>query len=109
MGSKYERQVQEIEKEISQIPEVSAQKSKYTMDAEQELCSGALYAMHNKTLWSMVYNSIRVVIFSNWLNLLMPLGPLAIIVEIWTDHRVSCSRSFNRSSFNFFFVVYAEM
>ncbi|KAM7269717.1 hypothetical protein ACFE04_025214 [Oxalis oulophora] len=33
-----------------------------------------------------VYNSIKTVVFSNKLNLLMPFGPLAILVSSWKGH-----------------------
>nr|ACU18049.1 unknown [Glycine max] len=34
----------------------------------------------------MIYRSIQVVVFSNKLNLLMPFGPLAILVQKLTGH-----------------------
>ncbi|KAK4275248.1 hypothetical protein QN277_018364 [Acacia crassicarpa] len=67
-----ERPVQEIENESPRIPEISAQKSESTT--------------HQKTLRRIVCNSVKIVIFSNRLNLLLPLGPLAIIVERLTNH-----------------------
>lgn len=36
-----------------------------------------------------VVNSIRVVFFSNKLNLLAPFGPLAVVVDVSTRHHVS--------------------
>ncbi|XP_054818143.1 vacuolar cation/proton exchanger 5 isoform X2 [Prosopis cineraria] len=86
MDSLNERPVQEIENESPHIPERSAQNSESTKEAEQGSCSGALYATHQRTLRSMVFNSIQIVMFSNRLNLLMSLGPLAIIVEKLTNH-----------------------
>ncbi|KAI9115654.1 hypothetical protein K1719_013323 [Acacia pycnantha] len=64
MDSLNERPVQEIENESPHIPEISSQKSESTT--------------HQKTLRSIVYNNVKIVIFSNRLNLLCPLGPLAI-------------------------------
>lgn len=40
-------------------------------------------------LGNSVFDSIRIVVFSNKLNLLMPFGPLAVLVHILTDHNVS--------------------
>ena len=40
-------------------------------------------------LAGMIYRSIQVVVFSNKLNLLMPFGPLAILVQKLTGHLVS--------------------
>ena len=40
-------------------------------------------------LGSAVFMSIRIVVFSNKLNFLMPFGPLAVLIHILTDHNVS--------------------
>jgi Ca2+:H+ antiporter len=41
-------------------------------------------------MWrNVVYKSIKTVIFSNKLNVLIPFGPLAILVHILTGHNVS--------------------
>jgi len=56
--------------------------------------SGESLTVHRETLAGIVYRSIQVVIFSNKLNLLMPFGPLAILVQKLTAHLVS------RSSYN---------
>jgi len=45
----------------------------------------------HETLAGIVFRSIQVVIFSNKLNLLMPFGPLAILVQKLTAHLVSWS------------------
>ncbi|KAK7289660.1 hypothetical protein RIF29_03470 [Crotalaria pallida] len=48
--------------------------------------SRELQATHNEMLVGIIFKSIRLVVFSNRLNLLMPFGPLAILVEKLTDH-----------------------
>ncbi|KAE9598577.1 putative calcium/proton exchanger [Lupinus albus] len=48
--------------------------------------SRVLQAAHNETLAAIIYRSIQVVVFSNRFNLLIPFGPLAILVEKLTDH-----------------------
>lgn len=42
-----------------------------------------------KMIPKSVYRSIKTVVFSNKLNLLMPFGPLAIMVHNFTGHKVS--------------------
>ncbi|XP_019431108.1 PREDICTED: vacuolar cation/proton exchanger 5-like isoform X2 [Lupinus angustifolius] len=48
--------------------------------------SRVLQASSNETLLAIIYRSIQVVVFSNRFNLLIPFGPLAILVEKLTDH-----------------------
>ncbi|XP_052734619.1 vacuolar cation/proton exchanger 5 isoform X3 [Vigna angularis] len=48
--------------------------------------SGESLTVHHETLAGIVYRSIQVVIFSNKLNLLMPFGPVAILVQKLTAH-----------------------
>ncbi|KAL5160482.1 Vacuolar cation/proton exchanger 5 [Glycine soja] len=56
----------------------------------EELVAPALRIIHyTDRLAGMIYRSIQVVVFSNKLNLLMPFGPLAILVQKLTGHLVS--------------------
>ncbi|KAH1197134.1 hypothetical protein AAZX31_18G070000 [Glycine max] len=48
--------------------------------------SGESQTARHETLAGIIYKSIRVVVFSNKLNLLMPFGPLAILVQKLTGH-----------------------
>ncbi|KAG5021461.1 hypothetical protein JHK82_017362 [Glycine max] len=53
----------------------------------EELVAPALRIIHyTDRLAGMIYRSIQVVVFSNKLNLLMPFGPLAILVQKLTGH-----------------------
>ncbi|RZC00090.1 Vacuolar cation/proton exchanger 5 isoform B [Glycine soja] len=47
---------------------------------------GESRTVHHETMAGMIYRSIRVVLLSSKLNLLMPFGPLAILVQILTGH-----------------------
>jgi Ca2+:H+ antiporter len=46
---------------------------------------------HPHRLFSTAFKSIRVAFFSNKINLLVPLGPLAILLHNLTRHQVSCN------------------
>ncbi|KAK4851343.1 hypothetical protein QYF36_014303 [Acer negundo] len=48
--------------------------------------SGSLPSYGNKMIPNSVYRSIKTVVFSNKLNLLMPFGPIAIMVHNFTGH-----------------------
>ncbi|XP_020216289.1 vacuolar cation/proton exchanger 5 [Cajanus cajan] len=47
---------------------------------------GESWTAHRETFWCNICRSIQVVVFSNKLNLLMPFGPLAILVQKFTGH-----------------------
>lgn len=47
----------------------------------------------SQCIWNSTLRSIKVVFFSNKINLLVPLGPLAILVHKLTNHHVSCNIS----------------
>ncbi|KAM3696000.1 hypothetical protein ACJW31_06G004600 [Castanea mollissima] len=53
--------------------------------AESGSSSGGSRVRGIKTLIYVVYKSIRIVVFSNKLNLLLPFGPAAILVQELTD------------------------
>lgn len=81
------------EDEVPFGPHINFHQSESTMMDVHESPSGDLPTAHHETLslGSIIYRSIRLVVFSNRLNLLMPFGPLAILVEKLTGHHVSCS------------------
>lgn len=72
-------------------PEITFHQSESTPVDVHGSHSRELQAAHNETLGGIIYRSIRVVVFSNRLNLLMPFGPVAILVEKLTAHHVSCT------------------
>lgn len=75
-------------------PETEAQKSQPIQASGEGSFSGGLQASGDKMWRNVVYRSIRTVVFSNKLNMLMPFGPLAIFVHIFTGHNVSCNSPF---------------
>ncbi|GMY30770.1 vacuolar cation/proton exchanger 5-like [Fagus crenata] len=64
--------------------------------AESGSLSGA-QASSIVTLIYVVYTSIKTVVFSNKLNLLIPFGPAAILVQKLTDQSMSCSSPYLES------------
>lgn len=90
MESLDDKSIDEFEDEIVFGPEVKPQKT-YPMHApESGSCSGGLRFSRNLMLKNQVYSSLKKVVFSSKLNLLMPFGPLAILADRLTGHRVSC-------------------
>lgn len=55
---------------------------------EHESLSGR-FQFSNRMLESFAYKSVKIVVFSNKLNFLMPFGPLAILVDKLAGHNVS--------------------
>lgn len=78
--------IHKIEDEILFSPETEAQKSQPIQASGEGSFSGGLQASGDKMWRNVVYRSIRTVVFSNKLNMLMPFGPLAIFVHIFTGH-----------------------
>lgn len=91
MESKDNESLHEFEDEILSIPEMKGQKSQPIQALGEGSFSGGLQARGNKMWRNAVCKSIKTVVFSNKLNMLMPFGPLAIFVHIFTGHNVSCS------------------
>lgn len=46
-----------------------------------------------KCMWNNILRQMHIVLFSKKLNLLIPCGPLAMLVDTLTDHHVSCKLS----------------
>lgn len=51
-----------------------------------------------KCIWNSILRQMHIVLFSNKLNLLIPCGPLAMLVDMLTDHHVSCKTISNSVS-----------
>lgn len=85
MGSLNDIPVHEFEHKSHFSPETAIQKEKLTNAVKKGSFFGLLPGSVDKLL-----GSIKTVIFSNKLNLLMPFGPLAIMVHNLTGHKVSC-------------------
>ena len=91
MESLDDRSMHDLDDECLNSPEMDAQKTHSTDSNEQVSLSGSLPAGGSKMIRNSVYKSIKTVVFSNKLNLLMPFGPLAILVHKMTSHNVSVS------------------
>ncbi|PON47225.1 Calcium/proton exchanger CAX [Parasponia andersonii] len=85
MGSLENGSTDDLEDESLFSPESVAQKTHSTQAAEQGMHPGWSQAHVEKLFRNVVYRSVKTVIFSNKLNLLMPFGPLAIIFNKYTD------------------------
>lgn len=70
-------------------PELSTQKMQLGHISEYGSAPAGFQPGVSKMWRNVVYKSIKIVIFSNKLNLLIPFGPLAIVVHILTGHNVS--------------------
>ncbi|KAM5582779.1 hypothetical protein ABKV19_002954 [Rosa sericea] len=78
--------IHEFKDEILSIPEMKAQKSQPIQELGEGSFSGGLQAKGDKMWRNVVCRSIKTVVLSNKLNMLMPFGPLAIFVHIFTGH-----------------------
>ncbi|KAJ6776773.1 VACUOLAR CATION/PROTON EXCHANGER 2 [Salix koriyanagi] len=67
-------------------PELSTQKMQLGHISEYGSAPAGFQPGASKMWRNVVYKSIKIVIFSNKLNLLIPFGPLAIVVHILTGH-----------------------
>lgn len=86
MNSKLPVEMESIDNGSILSPETEAQKSQSIQAPGEGSFSGGLQASGDKMWRNVVYRSIRTVVFSNKLNMLMPFGPLAIFVHIFTGH-----------------------
>nr|KJB63108.1 hypothetical protein B456_009G453800 [Gossypium raimondii] len=85
MGPLDDRTMEDLDDECLFPSEMDAQKTQ-SVDPNQHISvSGSLPFNGNKMTRNGVYKSIKTVVFSNKLNLLMPFGPLAILVHKMTD------------------------
>ena len=103
MESLDDRSMHDLDDECLNSPEMDAQKTRSTDSNEHVSLSGSLPVDGNKIIRNDVYKSIKTVVFSNKLNLLIPFGPLAILVHKMTAHNVSFS--FDAFSCLVFFVI----
>ncbi|KAJ6950978.1 vacuolar cation/proton exchanger 2 isoform X2 [Populus alba x Populus x berolinensis] len=76
----------EFEEQSLFSPELDSQKTQPGHISEYGSAPGGFQPGVSKTWRNVVYKSIKTVIFSNKLNVLIPFGPLAILVHILTGH-----------------------
>ncbi|OMO83821.1 Calcium/proton exchanger [Corchorus capsularis] len=86
MGSLDDRPMHDLDVECLYSPEMDAQKTQSNDSVQQVSLPGRLPVGDTKMIRNGVYKSIKTVVFSNKLNLLMPFGPLAILVHKMTAH-----------------------
>ncbi|CAL0335043.1 unnamed protein product [Lupinus luteus] len=86
MNSPNVRAMHKSEDEVPFGREIDFHQSESTVVDVHGSHSRVLQAANNETLPAIIYRSIQVVVFSNRFNLLIPFGPLAILVEKLTDH-----------------------
>ncbi|XP_038690961.1 vacuolar cation/proton exchanger 2 isoform X1 [Tripterygium wilfordii] len=86
MGSLDERSTHEFEDESLFSPEAGV-KMQPIHAVEQGLYPVGLLAARGNSYTNIVRRSIKTVVFSNKLNLLMPFGPLAILIYKLTGHK----------------------
>ncbi|KAG6790873.1 hypothetical protein POTOM_007042 [Populus tomentosa] len=76
----------EFEEQSLFSPELGTQKMQPCRISEYGSAPGGFQPGVSKMWRNVVYKSIKTVIFSNKLNVLIPFGPLAILVHILTGH-----------------------
>ncbi|KAM7252262.1 hypothetical protein ACFE04_024145 [Oxalis oulophora] len=87
MGTFDDRSAHEFEDESLFSPQHGTKKAQPINPVENGLFPGDLPVILDKRFSrNSVLNSIKTVVFSNKLNLLMPFGPLAILVNTWPGH-----------------------
>ncbi|XP_022735423.1 vacuolar cation/proton exchanger 2-like isoform X2 [Durio zibethinus] len=86
MGPLDDKSMHDLDDKCIYSLEMDAQKTQSTDSNEHVSLSGSLPVGGNKRIRNGVYKSIKTVVFSNKLNLLMPFGPLAILVHKMTAH-----------------------
>ena len=89
MGSLAERSNHELEDESLISPAKIGQKTNSFHAPQLGSSCRDWRIWSSKLLGNAVFMSIRVVVFSSKLNLLMPFGPLAVLVHGLSDHNVS--------------------
>ncbi|KAH9804476.1 vacuolar cation/proton exchanger 5 [Citrus sinensis] len=87
MGSLGDRSMHEFEDDSLFTPEAESEKIQRVHGLQNGSVSGDFPSSGNKILQNSVCRSIKTVVFSNKLNLLMPFGPLAIMVHNLTGHK----------------------
>lgn len=107
MGSLEERAVLEFEEESLVRPSDSASASGKTHSREgHPLPSPASQTSCSKCLSNSIFNSLKVVVFSTKINLLVPFGPVAILVDKFTDNHVSCILSSHAHRFGVWIIIH---
>lgn len=94
MGSFEERSVIEFEDESLESPTSIARK-KNSFHVAPHISAGSSYHCYpEEIIRNSVIDSIKIVVFSAKINLLMPFGPLAILVDKLSGNHVSCLYTF---------------
>ena len=110
MNSPNGRLTNKFEDEVPFSPEITYHQPEPTLVDAHGSHSGELQAAHHETLGGNIYRSIRVVVFSNRLNFLMPFGPVAIVVhKLSGHHHVSCSSCNYSPSCIFSWISYIDL
>lgn len=91
MGSLDGRQEHEFEDESFLSPISLARKTRGYDAAQLVSFFGCLQPLTIKYMRIKMITSIKTVVFSTKLNLLMPFGPIAVLVHNYTEHHVSCT------------------
>ncbi|GKV36474.1 hypothetical protein SLEP1_g44602 [Rubroshorea leprosula] len=86
MGSLHDQSVHEFDEESLFPPQTDDQKTPSVNSVELGALSGSFPVGGSKIIRNGVCRSIKTVVFSNKLNLLMPFGPLAILVHKLSGH-----------------------
>lgn len=86
MGSPNGRAMHKSDDEVPFDSEINFHLSESVLVDVNGSHSGESLTAHRETFVGIVYRSIQVVVFSNKLNLLMPFGPIAILVQKLTGH-----------------------
>lgn len=82
--------VNELEHKSLFKREEDATQTKEASLMEQGSCTTSFPEHKPKSPKNSVLNSIKIVLFCNKLNLLLPFGPLAILVHYMIDSKVNC-------------------
>ncbi|OVA19707.1 Sodium/calcium exchanger membrane region [Macleaya cordata] len=86
MGALDERSVLQFDDENLSSP-MSVDRTTDSLDAlHPKTVSGSSQVCSIKCMGSTVFSSLKIVVFSTKLNLLMPFGPLAILIHYLTGH-----------------------
>lgn len=92
MGSLGEKTILEFEDE-SLVSPVSLNRKNFSIEGSihSSPLGGGSQKLCCSNMKNRVFGSIKIVVFSAKINLLMPFGPLAIIVSTLSGHHVSLS------------------
>ncbi|XP_057983511.1 vacuolar cation/proton exchanger 5-like [Malania oleifera] len=87
MGTLDDKSMHEFEEENLFSPQTSAHKTNSLHATQHGSPSGGSQVSNVKFSRNSVCSSLKIVIFSNKLNLLLPFGPLAVLVHSFSGHQ----------------------